>query len=163
MRKYGTLLIIDDEKDIGEILSELFCETFEQVKYFDNVTEALAFLKTESVSAILSDISMAKLSGYDMVVKLRSEGNLTPVIFLTGYASKELILSALRLGVSDVLDKPIDPETLIQTVDRVLEIEKRQRLFYQRTATNDDAAALNEKKILGLLQVVNDSKKKKSA
>lgn len=163
MRKYGTLLIIDDEKDIGEILSELFSETFEQVKYFDNVTEALGFLKTQSVSAILSDISMAKLSGYDMVVKLRSEGDLTPVIFLTGYASKELILSALRLGVSDVLDKPIDPETLIQTVDRVLEIEKRQRLFYQKAASDDDAAALKEKKILGLLQVVNDSKKKKSA
>lgn len=157
MRKYGTLLIIDDEQDIGDILTEIFEPVFEKVIYCNNAQEALGVLKATDLSVVLSDISMPGMTGHDLVVKMRSEGNLTPVIFVTGHASKDVVLSALRLGVSDVIEKPFEPENLTQIVDRVLEIEKRQRKLYQNT---DAANAKKDQKMVGLLQVVHDSKKK---
>ena len=156
LRKYGTLLLIDDEKDIGEILVEVFTPHFEKVIYCDNAQEALGVTKASTLSAIITDLNMPHLPGDQLVRKIRSNGDLTPIVFLTGHASKEMVLSAMRLGVSDVFEKPFDTDFLVQRLDRVLEIEKRKRKIY---TTTDPVALENEKKMLGLLHVVSEAKK----
>ena len=99
---------------------------------------------------------MPGLPGDQFVRKLRASGDLTPVVFLTANATKELILTALRLGVSDVFEKPFDSDFLVNSLDRVLEIERRRLSI----ATNKSKENQNsEKKMLGILQVVSESKK----
>jgi two-component system nitrogen regulation response regulator NtrX len=159
MRKYGKLLIIDDEQEIGKVLCEIFENMFEKVIFCDNATEALGVTKATELSAILSDLSMPGLPGDELVRKLRANGNLTPIMLLTGHASKEAILTALRLGVSDVFEKPFDNDFLIASVDRVLEIEKRKRNIFSQLNSKKPNELEKEFKMLGLLQVVNETKK----
>jgi DNA-binding NtrC family response regulator len=155
MKKYGTILIVDDEKEIGEILIDIFANTFEKVVYCDSAQEALSVVQATPLSVILTDYSMPGLSGNDFIIKLRALGHLTPVVFLTGHASKELAISALRLGVSDVIEKPFDSTSLLESIDRVLEIEKRKNNIYK----DQSNPSVQQKKMVGLLQVVNQSKK----
>ncbi len=164
-RKYGTLLLIDDEKDIGEILTDIFTDMFDKVIYCDNAAEALGVVKATTLSAIITDLTMPGMTGDQLVRKIRSTGNMTPIVFLTGHASKDMILSAMRLGVADVFEKPFQAEHLKASLDRVLEIEKRKEKLHQEEALvseNSEKDPEREKKILGLLQVVNETKKKVS-
>lgn len=155
MRKYGNLLIIDDELDLGEILVDVFQPHFEKVIYCSDSTEAIGVTKSIELSAIITDVNMPNLPGDQFVRKIRSAGDLTPIVFLTGEASKELVLTALRLGVSDVFEKPFDGNFLVHRLDRILEIEKRKRNLFSQT---DKEKASNEKKLLGLLHVISESK-----
>ena len=156
MRKYGNLLLVDDEAEIVEILAECFQPHFEKVITCTSAQEALGVIKSIELSAIIMDVNMPEISGDQMVRKIRAQGNLTPIAFLTGFASKELVLSAMRLGVADVFEKPFESQFLIESLDRVLEIEKRRQSLY---AQRDLSKIQNEKKLLGLLQVVNEAKK----
>lgn len=162
MRKYGSLLIIDDEPDICEVLQEIFTDTFDKVITCTNAQQALGVTKAVELSAIITDINMPELPGDQLVRQLRAAGNLTPIMYHTAYANKELILSALRLGVSDVFEKPFDSEFLLARVHRVLDIEARKRNLFKLAADKKLTTSeeyMNEKKLLGLLHVVNESKK----
>lgn len=160
-KRKKSIMIIDDEVGIGESLMEHLSEHYERVEYFFDPTEAQKALVDRDFSLILSDINMPKLLGPDLIRFVRAQGILAPVIFLTGFANKENILSAIRLGVSDVLEKPFDMDELFKSIDRVFEIEKRKiQLILDNYASENPTGDLKkQKKMLGLLQVVNDKKK----
>lgn len=158
MKKYGTLLIVDDEKDIGKILQKLFSPIFEKVIYCDNAQQAIGVSKATDLSAIITDMNMPGMSGKDLIVNLRSEGCLTPVVVMTGYLTQDIAVAALRLGVVDIIEKPFLFEDITQKIDRVLEIQKRQR---QLGSQNTDVLT-QQKRMVGLLQVVNEKNKKAS-
>lgn len=150
------LLIIDDEEFIGEILVEIFSPHFDRVLYCSQAKEALEITKTTKLAGILTDLSMPELPGDQLVRLVRSRGDLTPIMFLTGHASKEMVLSAMRLGVTNVFEKPFDNDFLVESVNRALEIEKRRKNI---TVQTDPDKIAHEKKLLGLMYVVSETKK----
>ncbi|WP_309122327.1 response regulator [Paenibacillus sp.] len=77
---------------------------------------------------ILADIRMPKLNGLELLKRLRDEGIGSSVILLTGYADFEYARTALRLGASNYLLKPVDEEQIMQAVDEGLRfaVERRQ-------------------------------------
>jgi DNA-binding NtrC family response regulator len=160
LRKYGPVLIVDDEKEIGEILGEMFEPNFEKVILCTNAQEAIGATKATQFSMIVCDINMPGLSGEQMVRQLRASGDLTPVIFVTCAATTSCFRRALNLGVSDVFEKPFDADHILSSVDRILEIEKRRQKLYMDIGQNilTPEEIKKEKKILGLLLVVNESK-----
>ena len=165
MSTFKHLVLVDDETDIGEILSDMFVDKFEIITTFSVGPEAFEFIrKTPTVSAIITDINMPNMNGDQLIRKLRAEGLQTPVFFLTGMATKEVILTALRLGVADVFEKPFAIDVVTKGVERVLEIEKRKSdLINQILEGKASPEELHKmKKMLGLLQVVNESQKKAS-
>ena len=157
MRKYGTILIIEDDPDLGAILSDTLSPHFEKVIYCTNGADALAAIEQNTLSVILTDYNMPKANGDQVLRQMRSKGNLTPVIFLTGAATIEICLSALRLGAGDVLTKPCSNEDLLASIDRVLEIEKRKQKYYSVAESNSEET-IKSKKMIGLLQVVNEKR-----
>jgi FixJ family two-component response regulator len=82
-------------------------------------------------------------------------------MFLTAHASKNTLLSAIRLGVVHVLEKPVQEDYLVATVALVLEREKRKiDLTKQKVMQGTPIEELTRKeKILGLLHVTNERKK----
>lgn len=160
-KRKRSIMIIDDEIGIGETLQEHLSEEFERVEYYFDPIEAQNALVSREFSLILSDINMPKLIGPELIRFVRAQGILAPVIFLTGFANKENVLSAIRLGVSDVLEKPFDIGDLFKSIDRVFEIEKRKtQLILDNYHQESNLATLNkQKKMLGLLQAVNEKKK----
>lgn len=156
MKKYGTILLIDDESDLGEMYKAIFSSTFEKVIFCDDANSAIEEVQKNDLSVIVSDFNMPGLNGTEFLAKIRSLGILTPVIFLTGCASKDFAIKAIKLGAVDILEKPINISNLEESVDRVLEIEKRKRNL------DHNNAKISERKMIGLLQVVNEKKNQDS-
>lgn len=154
------ILIIDDELDVCEIIYETIKSEYPETIYVTDAEKAIELITTNTFSLILSDINIAKVTGPTLIRMLRSQGKLTPVIFITGNASKETILTALRLGVSDVIEKPFDTVGLIKTVNRILEIDRRKTRFILDNASMSvpTASIEKQKKMLGMLHVLNEQK-----
>lgn len=120
-----TLLIVDDEVDLCELLGELAAPVATKILFANNGEEALEVYRTESelqpIDAILSDISMPKKNGIELLSELRFMGHYTPFIFLTGYGDKEKMATAIKLGAFDFFDKPANNKALVARLDQALD------------------------------------------
>lgn len=139
------LLIVDDEPGITLILGELLKHEAE-IHVANNGKEALPKILTESYDAVLSDINMPVMNGFDLLAQIRHNGIETPFVFLTGYGDKDKTLEALRLGATDFLDKPVDPETVIDVMVKAIklgqaikETEKETEKLYNDVSIPADA------------------------
>lgn len=161
MSSQKKILIIDDEPELAEIVLLSLQDYYPNAVSVTDIGKARELLVDHSFSLILSDVMMPGLSGPELIKSLRIAGDWTPVMFLTGNGSKETVLSALRLGVSDVLEKPFDSDELLKSVQRVLEIERRRnQLIADRTRAEISKENIEKQgKMLGLLHVVNEKKK----
>lgn len=122
MDRPKTLLIVDDEPAILELLAEEFTASGVRCITSERPLEALALVKSERPDAILSDINMPGMDGITLLRKIREEGNDTPLVFLTGFADKEKVTQALRLGASDFHEKPFDRAALKRSVHLALDL-----------------------------------------
>lgn len=117
----GTLLIVEDEVDLLEILVEMLTPCCAKVITVANGKEALEILaKAEPVHAILSDINMPQMSGFQLLAHLRGAGNAVPFITLTAYGDQENMRESIRLNATDFLTKPFDRKELAEVVCRAV-------------------------------------------
>ncbi len=121
--KQGYLLIVEDVPDILRLLEETL-----KFKGYNAVTarngqEALDRIQQERPALIITDIMMPKLDGFGLVHRLRinPETRNIPVIFLTAtYVALEDKAFALNIGVTRFIEKPVDFERFLQTIDTLL-------------------------------------------
>jgi len=160
MQNEVSILVIDDEIEMGEILVEILSEKYDKVRYISSPDEAKKALVEHEYSLILSDVNMPQIQGPELMKSLRSQGFLTPVMFLTGAATKENAMTVLRLGASDLIEKPFDTNELLQSIERALELERRRSKLYIDLANREVSKETidKQKKMIGLLHVVNSKK-----
>ena len=116
------ILIVDDEPALVELLeTELTVAGYEVVCASDGL-EGLAKAIQERPHLIILDVAMPKMDGYEALRKLRSSAGTkaTPVILLTAKNETNSIMEAQRLGATDYLIKPIEPEELLTMLRRYL-------------------------------------------
>ena len=117
----GTVLVIDDDADAAEGLCEsLRLRDFRATPESDP-SEALAHAMDEALEVIVTDLKMLPMDGLDLcdrIVRLRSD---LPVIVITGHASMDAAIGALRAGAFDFIVKPVEPEMLALVVDRAVQ------------------------------------------
>lgn len=127
MSKKGLVLVVDDEKDLVEILqSEVELLGFDSISA-GNGKEAVDLVlsyhqQKKWIDAIVSDINMPLKNGLDFLRDIRAAGVQSPFIFFSAYGDKEKTLEALRLGAMDFVEKPFDPDLLGQTITRAVEL-----------------------------------------
>lgn len=160
MGRYDKLVLIDDEEEIGGTLKALFSEMFKEVTFYEDSQKALEEITKNEPSLIISDINMPGMSGDALVRQVRSRGILIPIVFLSGYVTREVYAMALRLGVSDIFEKPYDFDYMQKAIEKILELEKRKSILYIHMADPNypKDKIEKEKKLLGLLHVVHESK-----
>ncbi|OFZ22920.1 MAG: hypothetical protein A2X94_14920 [Bdellovibrionales bacterium GWB1_55_8] len=117
-----TLLLVDDEILILEILQEALAPLEAKILLASDGAQALEILKAAKPDAVVSDIHMPGLSGFDFIKKAREASIHTPFVFMTGYGDKEKAVTALRLGAFDFLEKPFKAPQLREVVDRALHL-----------------------------------------
>ncbi len=122
------ILVVEDEQSIRrDIAEELECENFEVIQACDG-DEGLAAIIANKPALVLSDITMPKMNGHEMLVALReNHPDLAdiPFVFLSALADRQDILQGKVLGADDYLTKPIDYEMMIATVNVRLRQVKR--------------------------------------
>ncbi len=82
--------------------------------------QAIEIVESDKVDLALVDINMAPKGGFEFVKYLVSKGINIPVVIVTGDDSSDILIEANALGVQRVLQKPINPDRLIQTIERTL-------------------------------------------
>ena len=119
----GYILIVEDVPDILRLLEEtLKFKGYRAVTAF-NGQEALDAIKRERPALIITDIMMPKLDGFGLVHRLRinPETRELPVIFLTAtYVALEDKAFALNIGVTRFIEKPVNFETFLATIDELM-------------------------------------------
>lgn len=124
------ILIVDDERDICEILGFNLANEGYAVDTAFSAEEALEILSPEH-SLILLDVMMGGISGYKMAEKLRREGNSTPIIFLTAKDTENDMLTGFSVGGDDYISKPFS----------VKEVSARVKAVLKRAGQHNDNAS----------------------
>lgn len=119
--KKGTVLIVEDEIDLQDVIKDIMSDVAETVLIANNGQEAIEVCRNNKVDAVLSDINMPVKNGLDFLKDLRALGYETPVVFLSGYGDKAKVTQALRLGALDFLDKPFEDHIVIDVMKRAIE------------------------------------------
>ncbi len=115
------LLLVEDASELRHFLAEtvLAGAGYDVLAAADGA-EGLTLARDLLPDLIIADHQMPGLSGLDMLDALHKEGMTPPFILITAEGSEQLAVRALRLGVSDYLIKPFDPDDLLQAIERVL-------------------------------------------
>lgn len=121
----GKILIIDDEKDVREVIRlHLESEGFNNILEAEDGGEAISTLREEdnmvNVGIILCDIRMPKVNGIECIDFLRREAPGIPVVVVTGYPDTEMATALMKKGVKDYLIKPVEKQKLVQTVTKLV-------------------------------------------
>ncbi len=124
------ILIVDDERDICEILEFNLSNEGYDITCAHSAEEALEKL-TSNHSLILLDVMMGEMSGYKMAETLRRNNNNTPIIFLTAKDTENDMLTGFSVGGDDYILKPFSIKEVVARVKAVL---KRNKLSEEQQA-----------------------------
>lgn len=123
------ILIAEDEKHARLSLALILRQADFRVTVAEDGVEALAKIEAEAggngpVDLLLTDIQMPRMNGLELLDRLRQLGIELPVVGITGFGDKELVIDLLRHGCNEYIDKPFTPE---EVVNRVVLVLKRTR------------------------------------
>lgn len=131
------ILVVDDDESIVEILEfNLKAEGF-VVRAVRSGVEALELLGREQVDLILLDVMMPNLSGYKVAETLRSQGNETPIIFLTARDTENDMLTGFSVGADDYISKPFSLKEVSARVKVVLRRASKISVSEHATPTEE--------------------------
>jgi len=114
------ILIVEDDKELNELVCSFFENNNYNVVSSFNGKEALEKLEKENFDLILSDIMMPVLDGFSFVEKVRSKDTDIPIIFMTARDDKFSKQIGYKIGVDDYIVKPFDIDELLLKVGAIL-------------------------------------------
>jgi len=116
----GRLLIVDDELSVRDSLGKWFREEGYEVSTAENANDALSHLAQQRWDAALVDIKMHGTDGMELQRRMHEIDPELVVIMMTGYASVETAVAALKNGAYDYVTKPLDPDDIAHLVKNAL-------------------------------------------
>jgi len=116
----GTLLIVDDEIVVRDSLGKWFESEGFTVTIAAGAAEALGLLARQRFDLALVDIKMPGVDGIELQARVKEVAPDMPVIIMTGYASVETAVRALKNGAYDYITKPFDPDELVHLVSNAI-------------------------------------------
>lgn len=124
------VLLIDDEQDFMDVLAERMRDRGMRVSTTTSAVEALDKADEENFDAIVLDLMMPEMNGLEALTRLREKNPDLQIILLTGHATVEKGIEAMKLGALDFLEKPIDIQALNAKIKeakahKMLLVEKR--------------------------------------
>lgn len=136
------VLIVEDDAVLRDALSDTLRARDLSVCAAADGSEALAVLNDTDVGLILSDVQMEPMGGRELLAEVRRRHPELPAVLMTAFGTIEQAVDAMREGASDYLVKPIDAESLVETLNR-----------YLRTATSARDPVAQDPKSLELLDL----------
>ncbi len=120
MSAKANLLVVDDELIVRDSLDKWFCEEGYEVAVAENAHDALTKMAGKRYDLALVDIKMPGTDGVELQRRMHEIDPDMLVIIMTGYASVDTAVSALKNGAYDYVSKPFDPDDIAHTVHNAL-------------------------------------------
>lgn len=128
MTEKPKILIVDDDKELRNLLAELLAPTFDP-QVASSGAEALALTRASQPEAIITDVCMPDMSGIEFLETIRVSNPDIPIIVLSGFPDVDSLIRAVRGQAFDFFEKPVDIEILGQTLMRAVKTRRyRERL-----------------------------------
>jgi len=130
------ILVVDDTKITLEILKRNLENRGYQVFTAESVADALRILEAKTIDLVITDYKMPNVTGLDLIKHIRSNYKSTEVMMITGYASIEGAVHAIKAGAEEYLAKPFTDEELLTAVKKAL-AKSKQRQAWQKSTHNE--------------------------
>jgi len=114
------ILVLDDDPDTCDVLKHYLSKEGFRVEVAHTPARGLDLLEKQSFHILILDLRMPQMDGIAVLDKIREKDRDLAVIVLTGYPSVETAVAALKGGVSDYVQKPIDKDRLVEVVRNVV-------------------------------------------
>lgn len=125
----GTILIVDDEKIIRDLLVAMLQEAGNyHLLVATNGKEALKLCQENEIDLVFTDLRMPAMGGMELLAELRQKWPELPVVILTGYGRREDVIEALRLGASNFLLKPQEVDMVYTVASKILRMRYRKKI-----------------------------------
>ena len=112
------VLLVDDEEDFLEAMSERMRARGADVTTAASADEAFETIDREDFDAVVLDFQMPGMDGFEALKKIKAKHPEMQIILLTGYATVQKGVEAIKLGATDFLEKPADMEVLFEKIKK---------------------------------------------
>lgn len=121
------VFVVDDDADMRDSLHWLMESNGLAAQSFPSVGEFEKAYRPEQHGCLILDVKMPGKSGLQFYEEFVANGGTIPVIFITAFADVPTAVSALKSGAVEFLEKPFDRQSLIERVQRAIQLDARQR------------------------------------
>jgi two-component system nitrogen regulation response regulator NtrX len=152
------ILVIDDNPDIRSLVSNLLKDSNYEVRTAANYDQAVFELNKKLPDLAIIDIKLDRpdKDGIDLLKLVTKKDKLTPVIMISGHATVQIAIEAMRLGAYEFIEKPFTKEKILNYVNRALEASKlkkeknliEDKLFHSFELIGKSPSILKVKKII---------------
>jgi len=141
-RRAMKILVVDDERIVLESVRKILEENYD-VDVTLSGKQGLEWVVQRDYDVVLTDIRMPEIGGMHVLRDIKRAKPMLPVIMITGYASVNSAVQAMKLGAADYIEKPFAPDDLSKAVERVIE--------KSASRSPDEQALVHKEEILQVL------------
>ena len=131
------LLLVEDDPLLGESLHEALSRQGYQTSLATSGAEALAACSDESFDLVLQDVRLPDADGLDILQEILTAQQSCNALVMTGQATVEMAVRAMKLGAFDFITKPFSVDVLLMKLDRLLEFRSLEKQVAELTGTSD--------------------------
>jgi DNA-binding NtrC family response regulator len=157
------ILIVDDNVELREILTEYLQDEGDAIEGADNGKEALAMYDKRPYDLIITDLNMPEVTGLELIKRIARYKSTSECIIITGYASLDSAIEAIKLGAFDYIVKPFRMEELKVVVknarDKIMLKKVNAELFDKLAALHKELERYKQGEAADSTEPVNDTER----
>jgi two-component system nitrogen regulation response regulator NtrX len=125
----ASILIVDDERDIRELIGDILRDEGYAVRLAGTSDECMAEINAEAPALMILDIWLkdSRMDGIDILKTVRRDNPDVPVIIISGHGNIEIAVAAIKQGAYDFIEKPFNIDQLLVVVARAMETSRLRR------------------------------------
>jgi two-component system nitrogen regulation response regulator NtrX len=125
----GDILIVDDERDIRELISDILEDEGYTTRLAGNSDEAMKEINAEAPALIILDIWLkdSRMDGIDILKTAKRDNPDVPVVIISGHGNIEIAVAAIKQGAYDFIEKPFNIDQLLVVIRRAMETSRLRR------------------------------------
>jgi len=122
----GSILIVDDERDIRELVSDILEDEGYATRLAGNSDDCMAAINTEPPALLILDIWLkdSRMDGIDILKAVKRDNPDVPVVIISGHGNIEIAVAAIKQGAYDFIEKPFNIDQLMVVVRRAMEASR---------------------------------------
>jgi len=123
------ILIVDDERDIRELIADILRDEGYSVRMAANSDEAMAAINADPPALLILDIWLkdSRMDGIDILMRVKRGNPDVPVVIISGHGNIEIAVAAIKQGAYDFIEKPFNIDQLIVVISRAMEASRLRR------------------------------------
>ena len=123
------ILIVDDERDIRELISDILEDEGYATRLAGNSDEAMSAINAEAPALMVLDIWLkdSRMDGIDIIKSVKRDNPDVPVVIISGHGNIEIAVAAIKQGAYDFIEKPFNIDQLLVVIRRAMETSRLRR------------------------------------